>query len=850
MIFNPGEIYLQPLTKMACMIRIGFLKSEWRYKAIIMLLVIIISGLTVSGQEKKSVTAFRTSETIQVNGIMDETAWASAAPATDFIIYSPFNGTPSGYRTEVRVLYDDNSLYIGAFMFDPQPDSIFLELGPRDANNINADHFYVEISPFNDGLNGEVFKVSASNVQIDNKLATGESYNIPDTWDAVWESRTRIIDEGWCAELRIPYSALRFSKAEAQVWGINFWREVRRIRETSSWNFVTREFGATLSHMGELNGIRDIKPPLRLSLVPYVSGYLEHVSDEPGLGTSYNGGLDLKLGLSESFTLDATLIPDFGQVQSDDHILNLSPYEVRYNEKRPFFMEGTELFNRGDIFYSRRIGGTPHLLRQVRDMTGENEIIERNPTEVGLLNATKISGRTHGGLGIGIFNAVTDNVWAELKDTVSGATRRIMTEPVTNYNMIVLDQTLKNDSYISIANTNVIRAAEKDVNYYTANVTSFEGLLKTRNRLYSVSGGASLSRKFYSESPTGKGHSLNFNIGKTGGKFRTDYNFSLYSDTYDPNDMGYLRNNNNIRHSLDISYNTFEPVGKIMTSRNSVEIDYSRLFSPGAYTLTEIELSSMLVLMNYWSLSLNMDITPWGENDYFEPRTADMSMYYHRPASFTAGFRGDTDRSKKLYAEVNAGYGRAWSDYGQSGFQWAAEAEYKVSRRFSLEYGLSVEKLVNDIGYVRADPSDGIIFGKRDVRTITNTLSGAFIFSANSYLTLRGRHYWSGADYDNDFYTLLDDGGLGYISGYTWFYNHDVNTNYLNVDVVYTWRFAPGSELSLVWKNSIYSEEDVIISDPFSNFSELLSQPQTNSISLKILYYLDYQDIRKAIGAR
>jgi hypothetical protein len=167
-------------------------------------------------------------------------------------------------------------------MYDSIPDSIFAELGQRDEGDINADHFWVEISPFNDGLNGEMFKVSASNVQIDNKMTTAESWGHNDTWDAVWHSRTRISEEGWIAELKIPYSALRFPRSASQLWGINFWREVRRVRETSSWNFVTKEFGASIAHMGELAGIRDVKPPLRLSLVPYVSGYLEHVSGEPG----------------------------------------------------------------------------------------------------------------------------------------------------------------------------------------------------------------------------------------------------------------------------------------------------------------------------------------------------------------------------------------------------------------------------------------------------------------------------------------------------------------------------------------------------------------------------------------
>jgi len=809
-------------------------------------------GATGARREKRSVTAVRATDRINIDGLLDEPDWSKPVPATDFIIYNPRNGVPSSYRTEVRVLYDDDALYIGAMMFDDQPDSIFTELGQRDKGDINADHFYIEISPFNDGLNGELFKVSASNVQIDNKLTTTDSWGRnPDTWDAVWDSRTAITDKGWIAEIRIPYSALRFAKSTTQLWGINFWREVRRTRETSSWNFVTKEFGSTIAHLGELTGIRDVEPPLRLSFVPYVSGYIEHVSDQPGIGTSYNGGLDLKVGLSESFTLDATLIPDFGQVQSDDQVLNLTPYEVKYNEKRPFFMEGTELFNKGDMFYSRRIGGTPHLVRTVHEMTDEGETVTKNPAEVSLLNATKISGRTRGGLGIGIFNAVTNSMWATVENTVTGDTRHIMTEPLTNYNMLVLDQTLKNDSYVSLMNTNVIRAAEKDENFHTANVTGFEALVKTDNRLWSASAGASLSQKYYSAAETSLGHSLNFNAGKTGGRFRTDYNFSLLSDTYDPNDMGYLRNNNMTGHSLDFAYNTYEPFGNIMSTRNSIDLNYDQLFSPRAYTSASIDLGSMIILMNYWSVSLNAELTPWGENDYFEPRTRDMSLYYHRPPAIKASFRGDTDKSKRIYAELQGVYFRARSDYDQHGYAWSFQPEFKASRRFSFDYAFGVEKMFNDIGYSRANQAEGIVvFGKRDIATVTNTLSGAFIFSASSYLTLRARHYWSRADYDGSYYGLQDDGGLHQFIIPGTPENDDVNSNYMNIDMGYTWRFAPGSELSLVWKNAIFSEGDVIIRSAMDNFTDLLSMPQANSISLKILYYLDYQNFRKLFSSR
>lgn len=171
-----------------------------------------LNAVMGSPQEKRTAEAVRTSETIQIDGKLDEASWQGASPAGDFIVYNPHNGLPSVYRTEVRLLYDDDALYIGATMFDNHPDSIFTQLGQRDDGDINADHFWIEISPFNDGLNGEVFKVSASNVQIDNKMTTSDSWNHRDTWDAVWHSRTRISEEGWIAELKIPYSALRFPR--------------------------------------------------------------------------------------------------------------------------------------------------------------------------------------------------------------------------------------------------------------------------------------------------------------------------------------------------------------------------------------------------------------------------------------------------------------------------------------------------------------------------------------------------------------------------------------------------------------------------------------------------------------
>jgi hypothetical protein len=312
--------------------------------------------------------------------------------------------------------------------------------------------------------------------------------------------------------------------------------------------------------------------------------------------------------------------------------------------------------------------------------------------------------------------------------------------------------------------------------------------------------------------------------------------------------MGYLRRNNELGHSLDFSYNTYEPFGNIMSTRNSVELNYQQLFNPRAFTSAGIEAGSMLILMNYWSLSLDAEIMPWGEDDYFEPRRRDMSIYYHRPAALQLGFRGDTDKSKKFYVEAQLEYYNSWSDYDQKGFGWSLQPEYKVSRRLSFGYSLEYSKNLNDIGYVDESLLYGdIVFGKRDVTTVTNTLSGAFIFTAKSYLTLRGRYYWSRAEYDGNYYILQNDGSL---SATSYPGEANVNSNFMNIDMVYTWRFAPGSELSLVWKNAIASSGGLIINNPFDNLRDLLGMPQSNSISLKILYYLDYQNFKKLFSSK
>jgi hypothetical protein len=794
--------------------------------------------------DKKSVMAVRISEPPKIDGYLDDEVWSTAPVAGDFIQYSPYSGRPASFATQVRVLYDDEAVYFAAIMYDPNPDSIFIHLGQRDSGKgLNADKFNIEISTFNDGINGETFSLSASGVQSDSKArqTSPDSWGRDDmSWDAVWYSRVRITEEGWVAEIKIPLSTLRFPRIEEQTWGINFWREIRRYREESSWSYVNREVGNNFSHLGEIKGLSNLVPPLRLSLTPYISGYYEKYNGEKP-GRSFNGGLDIKYGINESFTFDATLIPDFGQVQSDDQILNLTPYETKFNERRPFFMEGTELFSRGDIFYSRRIGTRPKLYNQAAGQVGEGETLISNPQESALINASKLSGRTKGGLGIGIFNAMTKSMYARIEEISTGGVRHFKTEPFTNFSMLVLDQSLRNNSFVSFSNSNVWRKASRDDIYYTANVTATDFRFQNETRKYSVSGKGAISQKYYDESSADLGHSYELSGGKTGGIFRAEYQIKAISDTYDPNDMGYLRRNNEFQNSVTLSYNTHIPFWIIYTTRNSLAFSYNQLYAPRVFTGSAISYNSMFILRNYWSVRLNASYKPGGEDDYYEPRIA--GRYYHRPRELSGTFTFDTDKSKIYYFNFRSSLANIWSDYDQSSFSTKIEQEVKLSTRMVLGLEIDYSKNRNDIGWVAFDQAtDDIVFGKRDNTTFTTTIQSEYIFTADSYLTFRLRHYWSRADYDGSYFMLMENGRLSSLS-----YSGNPNRNYnaFNIDMVYNWRFAPGSEMTLVWKNAIYASDSLISYDYLVNLRNMFEFPVLNSLSLKILYYLDYQSLKK-----
>src|SRR5690606_19222008 len=326
-------------------------------------------------------------------------------------------------------------------------EKILKELTERDGIG-NDDFFFILLNGYNDRQQCLQFIVTAAGVQYDAKMTNG---NEDSSWNGVWYSAVKINAESWVTEMFIPYSEIRFPEKEIQIWGLQMEREFRRTRTRYSWNPVDNTKGAFSIYDGEIHGIKNIDTPTRLSFQPYVSTYLNNYDGESEL--VFNGGMDLKYGINDAFTLDMVLIPDFGQTKFDNAVLNLSAFEVQYAEQRPFFTEGTELFNKGNLFYSRRIGGSP----TGNPALGENETLTEYPARVDLINAFKISGRTEKNLGIGIFNAVTERTYAKIHNSETNQTRKALVEPLANYNVLVLDQRFGQNNSVSFVNTNTLR---------------------------------------------------------------------------------------------------------------------------------------------------------------------------------------------------------------------------------------------------------------------------------------------------------------------------------------------------------------------------------------------------------
>lgn len=400
----------------------------------------VLSGQT-EAPVKKRYTASRIAQSPVIDGILDEELWKSGEWIDDFTQFEPYNGKPASQRTEFNIFYDDDNLYVGIRAFDSSPDSIVPRLTRRD--EVDGDLVAIIVDSFHDLRTGFTFGVSSAGVKYD-LMFTNDGENEDESWNPNWWVKTSINDEGWIAEMKIPLSQVRFDKNSGDVWGLQMARNYYRKNETDFWQHIPKDSPGLIHMFGEMTGLEGIKPRKIFDVTPYGVAKAETFKKEAGNpfmenGRKYglNGGIDAKIGVTNNMTMDLTINPDFGQVEADPSVVNLTAYETFFEEKRPFFIEGNNItnFNIGlgdgdvgndNLFYSRRIGRRPQGSPEMKE--GWNSDI---PTNTTILGAAKLTGKTSKGLSLGFIEAMTANEKAEI-DTTGGTTRETV-EPLTNY---------------------------------------------------------------------------------------------------------------------------------------------------------------------------------------------------------------------------------------------------------------------------------------------------------------------------------------------------------------------------------------------------------------------------------
>lgn len=826
----------------------------------LILLKIALLAMLFCAAQPRTLDAIKVSAPPRLDGSPDDIAWQNAPVATDFITNSPVFGKTPQVKSSVKVVYDNTAIYVCAYLYD-SPGNIRKQMTVRDGEQrADVDYFAIFLDTYRDKQNAFQFLVTSRNVQTDARLSPNyedEGFgNYGDvSWDAVWDSRVSMRPDGWVVEIKIPYSAIRFSKEDMQNWGVQFLRFTRGNNETSFWNPVDPNVNGFVNQFGELSQLRNLVPPLRLSFSPYVSGGYRSTPDAAGNYKNEwlkSGGMDVKYGISESFTLDATLIPDFGQVISDNVVNNITPYELQFTENRPFFTEGTELFNKSGVFYSRRIGRTPTLYDYVNEQTGmgllNNYDIIKNPDVTKLYNAIKFSGRTKNKLGIGVFNAVTQPARARLRDRITGKDSIIVTEPLANYNIIVLDQAFKNRSYVTFTNTNVIRNGhERD-----ANVTALDVALYNKNNTYGFFLEPKYSKIFGEESYDGFSNYIEF--GKVSGKFQWNLSNNIESDKYDPNDLGILRAPNEVLTEAEFSYNIFQPTKHFLNQYYNLNIIQAYQYKPMVYQRTEIVTSAMWIFKNFWDLRLQFSTSPVWFNDYFElqtpadPRATPRKGLKRAPFYF-GGVSGSSDSRKRLFVRWNLGFAQGplpadpYNIIGLGG-------RYRFSDRLTLDLYVERQYDNGQFGYsferdmITGEP----ILARRKYTDISSLITGSYSFTPRMNLRVRARHYWNKIANTN----LYDVKSDGY---WTERYDrkpsdYDVNYNTFSLDVFYTWDFKLGSRIVVGWKNWLgrdfeYNVDATNHKMYGSNLGEVFNNPHGNEFTVRFIYYLDYLQLKK-----
>jgi hypothetical protein len=841
--------------------------------------------------------AIRRDGRIEIDGRLDDEAWSRAVVVDNFVQTEPHEGRLSTERTEVFVLYDDDALYIGARLWDSTGD-IKSRLGRRDSMLGDSDWFYLYIDSHHDHLTAYQFSVNPAGVKRDEIVNSGFRNDV--SWDAVWDAATSVDAEGWTVEMRIPFSQLRFSSADVQTWGLQLSRRINRIQEVSVFAFTPRSMRGGVARYGHLVGLEGIRPGKRLEIMPYVLGRGEYVPVAAGnpyrSGRDYFGGtgIDAKYRVTNALTVDATFNPDFGQVELDPAVVNLSAFETSFQEKRPFFVEGSDIFRFSDnrLFYSRRIGRTP------QGALPAGVAFANRPDASTILGAFKLSGRTQRGWSIGLLQATTAEEVAPWVGE-DGATGETIVEPMSNYVVGRVVRDLRaGQTQIGVLGTALNRRLDGSgmadllrSSAYTGGVDLTHEFL---NRTWSLDASFSfshvlgsepamtrtqrLSSRYY-QRPDARhvavdstltalsGYSAKLELAKRAGlHWRGDASISAVSPGYEINDIGFQTGVDRVSASTSITYveNTPSRYFRNWRINGGPQVNWNH---GGDWLGGRANINFNAQLANFWGGSVRLDKRIVGYDD----RLTRGGPLARDRAGQSVNVNVNTDSRNRISGRINANYG--WGAGEGLDRRVSLNMSMRPADFWSFSVGPSYSNSVATAQYVTSvgDSLMTSTYGRRyifaglDQTTVSmeTRLNVNFrpelslevfaqpLIATGDFLELKqlrapgafefdvfGRDVGSvfyNAD-DNRYYIDPDAGGPAAPFDLR---NRDFSTRSLRGNAVMRWEYRPGSAIFLVWQQRRSASFERADFDLRRDARGLLDSPPSNIFLIKASYWLN-----------
>ena len=746
-----------------------------------------------------------------IDGRLDDDSWVQATPVNEFFQIEPIELSAPSEQTIVRVVYDDNAIYIAFECKDSNPEKIRKPLTRRDnymdGFASSSDFVGFAIDSRNDDYNGNWFGVNAAGVKIDVSVSGHEEYD--PSWDAVWDAAVNINNSGYSVEFMIPFSVFQFENKENQVWGIEFDRHIHKTQEMVRWPGHQKSHVGTVSAFGVLLGIKNIPEPKKVELVPYALSSFSQGENQ------YNLGVDARYGISSSAIINTTINPDFGQVEADPSVLNLTAYETFYEERRPFFSEGANFFqHRLQLFHSRRIGNAPGYFYPD---SGEVENIPGNTT---ILGAVKLLGTTNSGINYGLINANT----AEESGTLinpDGQKEDFVVEPQTNYAVGRIEKPIINNfSRLGIMATDVRRK-----NAASASVVGLDwkiGLIK--NRLFS-------NGQLVRSNTDQKGNAFRFNVGYTDPVWwGTRFWYGTYDNKFEINDLGYLRRNDLSWVGARFNIRKQEPWGYFLN--NDIELKYRKEWrGDGLILEDEIELESYSLMKNYWRIGFSSELSlpAYNDDDIFRD---DRAWTYSTEKRWFNEISFKSDRRKKLILSLGAGVGNA--KLRGKGYGTKIEIDYKPIDPLNISIDASQDRVPDYMQYVDIiDEQNSISRVYANSKQVTKQVEFRMDWTFSPELTLQCylQPFYADMNYLS-YYKLISPETMNLQSyDYLGLYdNPDFKLKNTVGTFVLRWEYNPGSTLFLVYSLNEYNY--------FSASDGLWSSGSSNTIVVKLNYWM------------